>query len=221
MLKLAFSGRLRAGKDYVASKTGASIVGFADPIYDICKYYFGSADKSLPGMRAAMQAIGQYGWGCVNDKYPLTLERATWVTQLRIDGYNIFSRSKLFKHVNWNEYGRRKDFWVNIMLTRPDMLDETYEKDGVAIVNARFDHEFEPLQKAGFQRFHVMCSEETRRKRIEHFDPVADQDPSEHLAMRLDKEAPDSTVVWNDALPMPEGKGYMTVESFVKSLALN
>ena len=218
MIKIAFSGRLRAGKDYVAGRSNLSIVGFADPIYVICKHYFGSADKSLPGMRQFMQAIGQWGWGAINEKYALTPERAMWVSSLRHDGPEIFRNERLFQNINWDNYGRNRSFWVDIMLNRPDMKDDTYAKTGVGIVNARFDHEFAPLAAAGFRQFHVQCSPATRRSRIEHYDEAADNDTSEQMAIRLDRECPDREVIWNDGAAQPEGRELWTVDGFVEWL---
>jgi len=220
MIRIAFSGRLRAGKDFTAIQSGLSVVGFADPIYVICRHYLGTADKAVPGVRTAMQAIGQWGWGAVNEKYPLTTERAVWVDKIRREGADVFRNEKLFQGINWDAYGRSRTFWVDIMLNRPDMRDDTYAKTGVGIVNARFDHEFAPLMAAGFRHFHVQCSPETRRERIEHYDHAADNDTSEQMAIRLDREATDDVVIWNDPAPMPEGRDLWTVEGFCEWLAI-
>ena len=218
MMKIAFSGRLRAGKDFTAAQSGLSIVGFADPIYVLCKAYLGTADKAVPGVRAFMQAVGQWGWGAINEKYSLTAERVMWVDKVRKEGADIFRNESKFQNINWDNYGRIKSFWVDIMLNRPDMRDQTYAKTGVGIVNARFDHEFAPLLAAGFRHFHVQCNEETRRSRIEHYDPVADTDTSEQMAIRLDRECPDANVIWNDTQPQPAGRSLWTVEGFCEWL---
>ncbi len=218
MVKIAFSGRLRAGKDTMASYSGLSIVGFADPMYEICKHYFGSADKGVPGMRAFMQYIGQVGWGCVNEKYPVDVTRALWVDKIRREGPEIFGAHPLFGGIDWTRYGRAVSFWVDVLLGRSDVKDQTYAQTGIAIVNARFDHEFAPLMADGFEHFHVKCSEKTRRSRIEHYDAAADNDTSEQMAIRLDTEAPDNKVIWSDHEPMPEGHSYWTVENFVAEI---
>lgn len=218
MVKIAFSGRLRAGKDTMARLAGLSIVGFADPMYEICRHYFGSADKGVPGMRTFMQYIGQVGWGCVNEKYPVDVQRILWLEKMRREGPEIFHGNPLFDGVDWNRYGKSESFWVEVLLRRPDVQDHTYAATGIGIVNARFDHEFEPLMRDGFQHFHVMCTEKTRRSRIEHYDLAADNDTSEQMAIRLDREAPDHLVIWSDLEPMPEGRSYWTVDAFVKEI---
>lgn len=218
MIKIAFSGRLRAGKDFTAAKSGLAIVGFADPIYVLCRHYLGTDDKAVPGVRPFMQAVGQWGWGAINEKYPHTAERVMWVEKVRREGADVFRNEPKFQNINWDNYGRIKSFWVDIMLNRPDMKDQTYAKSGVGIVNARFDHEFAPLMAAGFKHFHVQCSEETRRSRIEHYDPVADTDTSEQMAIRLDREAPDSVVIWNDPASQPTGRELWTVDGFCEWL---
>jgi hypothetical protein len=218
MIRIAFSGRLRAGKDFSAAQSGLAIVGFADPIYVICRHFTGSADKAIPGMRPFMQAIGQWGWGAINEKYPITPERLMWIDKIRHQGPDIFRNEPLFQKINWDDYGRVRTFWVDIMLNRPDMRDNTYAKTGVGIVNARFDHEFAPLIAAGFRHFHVQCSNETRLSRIEHYDAAADTDTSEQMAIRLDREAPDNIVIWNDTAPQPSGRELWTVDGFCEWL---
>lgn len=218
MVKIAFSGRLRAGKDTMAILSGLSVVGFADPMYEICKFYFGSSDKSIPGMRTFMQYIGQVGWGCVNEKYPVDCQRILWLDKIRLEGPEIFCGNPLFAGVDWDRYGRAESFWVEVLLRRPDIQDQTYAATGLGIVNARFDHEFEPLMRAGFTHFHVKCTEKTRRSRIEHYDAAADNDTSEQMAIRLDREAPDHITIWSDHEPMPEGHNYWTVAAFVKEV---
>ena len=122
--------------------------------------------------------------------------------------------------------------WLNIHSGNygaPDSLKWLYprteaeqqEAEGAkfAIVNVRFDHEDAPLRNSKFERFHVMCSEETRRERMEKagylFVESTDNDLSEQMAKRLNVDMPDSRVIWNDHRPMPAGRKYLTVAEFM------
>jgi hypothetical protein len=204
-----FSGRMYAGKDYVAERAGLKIVGFADPMYEIAEGLFGTRNKEVTGMRAFLQYLGQVGWGCVSEKYPLTPERATFVQMIRDKGAILTTG---FRWVNWHEYGKRQDFWVNIMMTKLGFKlapkDEEWRDDRRAegrvslrtepdpdvaygVVNARFEHEMVALKAAGFKHVHVMCSDDTRNARAvakgKAITATDDNDLSEQLGIGLDR----------------------------------
>lgn len=220
-----------AGKDFVAKSANLKIKGFADPIYQLCEFFNGTADKSVPGVRKFLQQIGQWGWGCVSDSYPHTAERAAITRSIREQGATM---TRDFGWVNWSEFGKRQDFWVNIALTGLAIQSRTLAKKAqdflfpemnqqpgmrLAITNARFAHELQPCLRAGFRHFHVRCSEETRRLRMiaagYEYRPQDDADTSEALAKQFDSDMQDRCVVWNDNEPAPAGRDYMALDEFV------
>jgi len=227
-----FSGRMLVGKDFVAKKANLEVKGFADPIYQLVESLCGTSNKSIHGIRKMMQWVGQIGWGCVNDSYPHTPERAHFTRMIRTEGKNL---TRDFKWVNWSEYGSRQDFWVNILLTRLGLVGKLFERDHegnflfpemdngkpyrIGITNARFEHELKRCETAGFEHFHVRCTEDTRRERMlmsgYDYDPKADKDVSEQMAFQLDSEVSDDQVIWNDFRSMPPGRKFLTVEDFV------
>lgn len=226
--KLALSGQLRAGKDYVAKLCGYPIVGFADPIYKVVEFLTGTSDKSVPGIRELLQKVGQWGWGHVSPEYPWTIERVMAIEAIRTahaqwkicHSYpteNPYPHpfGEEFSDVDWSKYGTHhpeKDFWVKILLKRAEKLER------IANVNTRFDHEREPLRLAGFEHYHVMCSEKTRMERLagEPVDPKTLNDLSEQFAMRMNTTMPENRIIWNDSEPMPEGRQFLTVDQFVE-----
>ncbi len=225
----AFSGLMFAGKDFVANYAKLNVFGFADPIYDLSDHFNGTHDKSIPGIRRWMQLVGQWGWGCVSEEYLFNVERGILTDLIRRFGGQMTRR---FVWVDWSEYGKRKDFWVNILLSRlginnkarrsgqMPLFDSGYpESLQVAITNARFDHELNPLANAGFDHFHVRCSEETRAERMVkagyQVKPTDATDHSEHMAIRLNADMPDRRVIWNDHRPMPEGRRFLTLDQFL------
>lgn len=202
MKKVIFSGRMYSGKDYVAQLIDSQIVGLSDPLYELAEYFFGTYDKSCPGMRDFLQKIAQWGWGANGERYPFTPERASFVEQVRRNGHLM---TKNFFWVNWREYGLRQDFWVNVLRQSVRRLEKFAPVEVVAVPNGRFRHELDPLTKDGFMHFHVRCSEETRRERMEalgaSFDEHANTDISEQLAVELNETMPAEQVVWNDHRP--------------------
>lgn len=227
-----FSGRMFAGKDFIAKSAGLTIKGFADPIYQLSDFFNGTSDKSVPGIRKFLQQIGQWGWGCVSNEYPHNSERASITRAVRLHGKDM---TRDFKWVNWSEYGQRQDFWVNIALTRLGLTDSA-EANGqtflfpqpvrdpfnLAITNSRFEHELKPCRAAGFNHFHVRCSENTRKVRMQMAGytvrPEDENDASEAMAKRLDMDMPEHQVIWNDTEAMPDGKRYIRTNEFVDLL---
>jgi hypothetical protein len=253
ILNLALSGRFFRGKDYVAHDCGYAIYGFADPMYKIAKVFFGTEDKSFPGARTFLQRIGQWGWGCPDVGYPTTVDvpfcpvgmeenvlrqqrtqndrvtitKEQFIQWIRRDG-ELWVHQPEFQGVKWEEYGTRTDFWVSILLNRVQKLrvlehNRNADPTRVGVVNIRFEHEHDPMAKSSFEHYHVMCSEETARERMEAkgyaLTPEADNDKSEQLAKRLDVEMPEDRVIWNDHRPVPAGKKYLTLAEF-KAIAL-
>jgi len=234
-INVAFSGLMLAGKDHVARMVNAEIRGFADPIYELAEHFFGTRDKSVPGVRRGMQEIGQWGWGCIDEQqgYIWSMDRANTVHLVRKGGALM---TKNFGWLNWQEYGTRTDFWVNALLVRiglrplpshldlekhPDLPDRILiktDKPIIAVTNARFSHEMEPLRDAGFLHYHVQCSEETRRERMAAIGYVPNEkeagDRSEWMAQEFNRNCSHDRVIWNDHRPMPEGKRFLSVGDF-------
>jgi hypothetical protein len=235
--KFAFTGRLKAGKDYVAAAIGAKIFGFADPLYALQDHFFGTSavtnpkHKDIAGARQFLQTIGQWGWGAVNDKYPLAPARAVFTTMIRTMGESGVFPAEL--KVDWANFGKVQTLWVDAALARIDAFLEQHPESRIAIVNARFVHEFEPLKTAGFEHYHVMCSSKTWTARIAKAglkpDSAAVKDISEQLGHALDQDAikkisaqkngPMLKVIWNDELvPSPSPRFY-TLASFLQATA--
>lgn len=201
------TGRLCAGKDYVLGALGYQIRGFAEPLYAMQKYFFGSDDKTLPGARKFLQMAGQYGRGQVDTKYPLSTARATFVTMVRGLGMNKHF-PEAFK-VAWQEFGLTADLWLDALIARSADWDE---ETRFAVSNVRFSNELNALTAAGWTHFHVMCSPQTLAKRLAErgLKPESPEvnDTSEQLALSMDRDSiqrarlkpngPKLRVIWND-----------------------
>jgi len=225
--KFAFTGRVKAGKDFVASSLGAKIFGFAEPLYFLQDYFFGTnaatnpADKDIPGARQFLQTVGQWGWGAVSKEYPLTPARATFNIMIR-----SLAKSGAFPeslHVDWDGFGRLQTLWVDAAFRRIDDYLSVNPGARVAIVNARFEHEFKPVIAAGFEHYHVMLSPKTWAGRLAKsgLSETSPQlnDNSEKLAHTLDnsvikqissqKSGPMLRAIWNDEVsPSPSQRLY-------------
>ena len=208
--RLALSGMLRSGKDYVALKAGYKIFSFAEPIYAICKFMHGSCDKSRTDHRRTLQTVGQWGWGCHDENSsPDTTERFLFSRWIREHGHEIPG----YTAVDWTSFGYDKQFWVKILLKA---VNESREPR-IAVVNCRYPHEREPLLTAGFEPYLVTCWHSTRVLR--NGGPIPDSvnnDISETYARVLQRELPDDHVIWNDTTGVPEGTQYLTVDQFIE-----
>lgn len=214
--RVAFSGRLYAGKDYVADRCGYKKLGFADPIYELVETLCGTQDKAKPGIRKMMQYVGQIGWGCLNETYPWTPERALLVKHIQREG-GIMTQN--FAWVNWMRFGLVQTFWVDILL---DRLDRGEPGGPCAVTNVRFRHELDRLTQHGFYQFHVACSPGTQRARAQAKGAILTDeirnDTSENLAAEFDETLPHDRVIWNDpGAPQPVSvtDPYLTVDEFV------
>lgn len=237
--KFAFTGRLKVGKDYVAAALAAKIFGFADPLYFLQDYFFGTnaandpKQKDIPGARQFLQTVGQWGWGAINEKYPLTPARASFIRMIRAIATTGEFASDL--RVDWANFGRSKSLWVDAALARIEAHLLEFPEHRVAIVNARFEHEFVPLKSAGFEHYHVMCSNDTWAKRLAK-SKLTPQSPavidmSEKLAHSLDadvikkisanKTGPMLRAIWNDeVVPSPSPRIY-TLAQFLNQASID
>jgi hypothetical protein len=184
--KLCFSGKTHVGKDFVAKEIGATIFGFADPIYDVLEYFFGTRQRDIPGARPFMQAVGQWGRGEISELYPLTPERASFMMWIRA----VAAEGKLPGYVNWLDYGNNQNIWVEACLSRVSTFATENPTTRIAITNVRFENELKLLREQGFNHFHVTCSSQTWQQRLakDKIDPKAKllNDCSEELAKKFD-----------------------------------
>jgi hypothetical protein len=213
---VAFTGRLKVGKDHVAKALGAEIHGFADPIYALCRSLFGTCDKDLAGVRRSMQALAQWGRSVINDAYPLTPERGITSTLIRAHGEQFAPGFS----VEWPKYGRDENLWRDALVRRLNASPAPVK----AVTNIRFENELKmPVQHT---HIHVMCSgptyiERLKRAGMQPNDPAL-TDYSEQLAIALDKQVLDTVkrepkgakllCVWNDPVHAAPSPRFLNVE---------
>lgn len=210
--KLCFTGRTHVGKDFVATQLGAKIFGFADPLYDVLEYFFGTRQRDLPGAREFLQKLGQWGRGEISAAYPLTPERAGFTMWIRAAS----AEGKLPAYVNWNDYGFNENIWLDACLSRVNAYVAENPSQRIAISNVRFQNELKRLTAEGFIHTHVICSPATWNQRlakdkIESNAPLL-TDMSERLAHTIDanvvrqlssRQGGKLRCVWNDTVKVP------------------
>lgn len=203
------TGRLKAGKDHFLNSIGCKIHGLAEPLYELQRVFFGSDDKSAPGAREFLQVVGQWGRGTVNEKYPLSVSRATFTTMVRAMGPGgLISRAH---KVKWENYGKDDNIWLDALIARIE-AEAGIVNPRIGVSNVRFKNEFDRLTQIGFIHFHVMCSAKTWAARLAK-DKKTPQSPSvndisEQMAIGFDQSAmqqikskptgPKLRVIWND-----------------------
>lgn len=221
-LKIALTGRLRVGKDYVANAAQGTILSFADPLYALGEYLVGRGveykDRD-PFLREFYQKIGQWGRGDVNEQYPLTMERAlftAWVLQ----GH----ANKVAPYVDWEKWGSGGDIWLDALLRRAAQVEDSR----IFVTNCRYKNEYDALLADGWDHWHVICSRQTYEERLRLVNmSINDKrllDQSERLAGALDSAVinmikqepvgPKMKVIWNDARPSPCDR-LQTVDQFM------
>jgi hypothetical protein len=229
--KIILIGKYRSGKDFIAASLPHKKVNFAQGIYEIVNYFYPNCNKSVPGYRRMLQIVGQWGRGFIDDSYPLTPERACFENLVRSE-----------RTGKWADFGNSENYWTHQAAYTIKWQDDGYTP--LITTDHRFPYEWPVFQDLGYERYLVMCSDETRQKRCEDmgepFDHVPDLwttdwfkaldslDVSEKYSSLLTvghyfqeesilKDAPDLDerhVIWSDHKPVPKGRGYLTVEEF-------
>lgn len=213
--KLFFTGRLKSGKDFAAKASGATIFGFADPLYAIATHFFGinvspTEGKDIPGMRAFLQAAGQWGRNAVSEQYPLTAGRALFIAAVRAAG--VAGELSWADTVEWDTYGKNPDIWLNACILRANAFLAENPGARVAITNCRFGNEYSRLQAEGFEHWHCMAGPKTWAARLAESKLTPEspsvRDTSEQLAVKLDqnvikqlsekKVGPNLKCIWSD-----------------------
>jgi len=211
--KLCLTGRTHVGKDHVAKAVGAKIFGFAEPLYGLLEYAFGTRQRDVPGAREFLQRVGQWGRGEISAAYPLSPERASFVWWIRAAA----AEGKLPDYVNWNDYGFNKDIWLDACLSRLNVFVAENPSARVAVTNVRFENELKRLVAEGFAHFHVVCSASTWSQRLAKDKLTVDapvlNDTSEQLAKKMDASVTQHIsrqpggsrlrCVWNDTARSP------------------
>lgn len=230
-MKIAFTGQMYAGKDFTAAAIGGNIISIAEPIYALTKHYFGTADKSVPGIREFMQKVGGWGRGVFDEEHPATPERALFIELIRAP-YSPLLHT--YPEILWGDFGRDSDFWLRHAGRRADEIHDGI----VCVVGARMDNEREFFRTNGWTMVHVTCRPETQSARAAAIGvkgfcagarrPHWESCLSERYAISLDRliDAGDFEpalsrshfVVWNDDAPKPCDRFY-TVEEFKANVA--
>jgi len=230
--KYVLTGKLRVGKDFIASACEGTILGFADPMYEVGKNLFGDVPKEA--MREFYQRLGDWGKGTVDKDTPITMERACFVLLMRRLGGDLCPTIP----VDWASFGRNTNIWLESILgrafqesgeafaTNEEEADFVPVKD-LFVTNARFRPEIAEMTKSGFDHFHVMCSEPTYIERLRAVGIVLGDQRLKHvtemLANELDREVygmlrlhptgPKLKVIWSDDRPSPSDRLF-TIEQF-------
>ena len=207
--KYALTGKLRAGKDHAAKACNGTILGFADPLYQVGESIFGTGvdqKDTAEGLREFYMKLGEWGKGRVDDTHPLTMERANFVLLMRNHGAELCDLL-----VDWKSYGVNNNIWLESLLARAMALTGEnnhaldFSEDGepvsndvpqndidVFVTNVRFKFELSELQQAGWDHIHVMTSEQTYIERLRQVGiNLGDQrlkHVSEMLATELDRQ---------------------------------
>lgn len=217
---VALTGRARAGKDHTAKILQLETISIADPLYEICEYYLKSCDKENPTHRRFLQLVGAWGRGTQEPDTTKEIPLRKDVSQdLNALGNKITPKISSTCPIDWSQFGKNQDFWLNIILARAKAKIQQYgHKTHLAIPNIRFTNELEAFQRLGFLHLHIHCSEETiTQRRGPNFGETNNNDPTEDLAKTLDLTLHGPTVIWNDPQKAtPENSGYTHIQDLIR-----
>lgn len=236
--RVFYTGRLGVGKDHVAAATGAKIFGFADPLYYLVERFFGvrvtaTVGKDQPGVRACLQAFGQWGRNEVSSMYPLNPARACFITMIR----SLAAAGALADSpagVDWASYGSDKNIWLLACLSRVSAYRAEHPEARVAITNVRFENEFKTLQEHGWTHYHVMCSPAVWMQRLSKRGLTSEstvvKDSSEGLANFLDSDVTKKIsggnqgsrlhAIWNDTAQRCPSNRICTLSQFLHEVEI-
>ena len=227
--RIFFTGRMKVGKDYCGTASGARRFGFAEPLYALLKIFFGTDNKDAYGAREFLQKMGQWGRGTITADYPVTADRAALTTMIR-----AAKSMPPELCVDWSQFGADDGIWAKALLKRLEPITAKEPGQRYAVTNVRFENELKLLKDAGWQHWHVMCGEETRnlRLRAAGLDPdsPAQRDLSEHVALSFDASVRKHTqqkqrgsmlrCIWDDErAPCPSARIY-TLSQWLQEIAI-
>lgn len=239
--RVIYTGKLSVGKDHIAAASGATIFGLADPLYFLLNYLYGvkesevtsTQNKGLAGVRATLQALGQWGRNEVNEQYPITPARLTFCTMIRAMG-NRLTEASPEMCVRWSQFGLNQDIWLEAVNLRVEKWRSANPGKRAAITNVRFPNEYKFFTAKGWTHYHVMCSAATWQRRLakQKLTPESNavKDMSEALANHLDKDVmqriskqPQGAqlrVIWNDSDARPLSNRLITTAQFLQEVAI-
>lgn len=243
---IGFTGRICAGKDFVAQLAGLHRASMAEPLYKLSELFWdlGSSarDQRPEGLREFWQKVGQWGKGIVSREYPLTPERAAFEILVReLAHKRLLERFGTDYSVDWSSYGKNPAIWANALIERLARAS-ALSSDRFGVTNLRFQVEIDPFVRERWPIVHVTASPATLRQRHEAqgIRPEALEDISEEYATKIDgliqdicgrsyatpsvidwlesNGYPHCAVVWNDPVMEPPAEGMLTPESLVRLL---
>jgi hypothetical protein len=218
-----------SGKDWIAEHVGAKIFGYAEPLYAVQAFFFPETDKTTPGARAFLQHVGQWGRNEINEKYPLSVDRAIFVSIIRNLG-----KSGTFGHeeVDWDSFGRNPEIWENALHRRVENWQKKNPGRTVFVTNVRFENELKNMHRNGWAHFHVTCSPATWKERLTKAGLTSQSpevnDMSERLAAALDADVirrisqgtgRKLRVIWCDNQVVVPSQRYYSIAEFGQLIA--
>jgi hypothetical protein len=222
--KVFFTGGLAVGKDHMAGVAGLPIEGLARPLYALANLFFAASvdangnKDALPGMRAFLQTVGQWGRGTINAQYPVSPARAAFIGMIR----SLAGALPGNLGVDWASFGINENIWLDAALVRIAAAGP----ERISITNVRFANEFAQLTKLGWTNFHVITTPAERIERLAKRgltpeSPVL-KDTSEQLSRALDNQVikqlstvrngAKMRVIWNSAAPCPSTRLWTLAE---------
>lgn len=206
--RVIFTGKMRAGKDYISEKLGLTVLPLAEPLYEICASMLGGCDKGIADHRLFLQMLGSWGRGEEKPEKVNLPGREEVVKRLTSKPETLLSEKHCRLPINWDAFGT-PSFWMDIAVLKTQDYIKHNPEARISVPNGRFQNEVNAFSRLGFMHLHIRCSEEERLKRLgPNHDPAHDADVTEAFAAHLDSTMLGPTVIWNDTRPVPPNTGW-------------
>lgn len=165
---IALMGRMRSGKDTVASRLvkehAYTRIAFADPLKAMAMALDPIVSADQIGVKRLRAVVEAYGWERAKDEFP----------EVR----------RVLQHMGQSQRALDLDYWVRLLLPKVDNADKWSLP--VVVTDVRYRNEAEALKARGFRMVRVIRPDSVTT------DTAADRHESE---VGLDRWTPDAMIL--------------------------
>jgi hypothetical protein len=135
--------------------------GILSPVRQLAGAFFPGTDfsdsglTSVPGAAKLIATLRAYGAAEVTEEFPLTSDRATFITMIR----SMASHPSIpvVPGIDWKAFGKSDGFWIDATLAAAKSYQEANPESRFVITGVTSQVEFDYFRTLGLQHWHVMA----------------------------------------------------------------
>ena len=205
-LKLVFTGMSGAGKSTIAKQLGFTELQIQDPIVALYRRYFPGQEPPADFLNTVLV----WGEGAIDPKTPVTPARLLFIDFIRQQSADL----------GGTDFGT-PGFWQRSLLLRAAAASVN---GPVVVTTCTTGPMLTALKDAGFQHFHIACSNQTlptRKRRQGANDALANTFSNQLVReVSMHPQGPQLPCIWNDGVPAPSPR-FLTLETLKQMLVQN